>query len=46
MTDLKVTLLDGSYHEVDSSDLAFRMAAIFAFREGVPKGSRFYLNPS
>jgi elongation factor G len=45
MTDIKVTLLDGSYHEVDSSDLAFRMAAIFAFREGVPKGKPILLEP-
>ncbi|MDF1520335.1 MAG: elongation factor G [Brevefilum sp.] len=45
MTDLKVTLLDGSYHEVDSSDMAFRMAAIFAFREGVPKGRPVLLEP-
>jgi elongation factor G len=45
MTDLKVTLIDGSYHEVDSSDLAFRMAAIFAFREGVPKGKPVLLEP-
>lgn len=45
MTDLKVTLLDGSYHEVDSSDLAFRMAAIFAFREGAPKGRPILLEP-
>ena len=45
MTDLKVTLLDGSYHEVDSSDMAFRMAAIFAFREGVPKGKPVLLEP-
>ncbi|MBW6466552.1 MAG: elongation factor G [Brevefilum sp.] len=45
MTDLKVTLLDGSYHEVDSSDLAFRMAAIFAFREGAPKGKPILLEP-
>jgi len=45
MTDLKVTLVDGSYHEVDSSDLAFRMAAIFAFREGVPKGKPVLLEP-
>ena len=45
MTDLKVTLTDGSYHEVDSSDLAFRMAAIFAFREGVPKGKPVLLEP-
>lgn len=45
MTDLKVTLTDGSYHEVDSSDMAFRMAAIFAFREGVPKGKPVLLEP-
>jgi elongation factor G len=45
MTDLKVTLLDGSSHEVDSSDLAFRMAAIFAIREGVPKGKPCLLEP-
>ena len=45
MTDLKVTLLDGSFHEVDSSELAFRMAAIFAFREGVPKGKPILLEP-
>jgi elongation factor G len=45
MTDLKVTLLDGSYHEVDSSDMAFRMAAIFAFREGVPRGKPVLLEP-
>jgi elongation factor G len=45
MTDIKVTLLDGSFHEVDSSDIAFRMAAIFAFREGVPKGKPVLLEP-
>jgi elongation factor G len=45
MTDIKVTLLDGSYHEVDSSDMAFRMAAIFAFREGAPKGRPVLLEP-
>ena len=45
MTDLKVTLLDGSYHEVDSSEMAFRMAAIFAFREGAPKGKPVLLEP-
>ena len=45
MTDLKVTLLDGSFHEVDSSDMAFRMAAIFAFREGAPKGNPVLLEP-
>lgn len=45
MTDLKVTLLDGSYHEVDSSEMAFRMAAIFAFREGAAKGKPALLEP-
>jgi elongation factor G len=45
MTDLKVTLLDGSFHEVDSSEMAFRMAAIFAFREGVPRGKPILLEP-
>jgi len=45
MTDLKVTLVDGSSHEVDSSDLAFRMAGIFAFREGAPKGKPILLEP-
>jgi elongation factor G len=45
MTDLKVTLIDGSYHEVDSSEMAFRMAAIFAFREGAPKGKPILLEP-
>lgn len=45
MTDLKVTLIDGSYHEVDSSDMAFRTAAIFAFREGAPQGKPVLLEP-
>ena len=45
MTDLKVTLVDGSSHEVDSSDVAFRMAAIFAFREGAPRGKPVLLEP-
>jgi elongation factor G len=45
MTDLKVTLVDGSFHEVDSSELAFRMAAILAFREAVEKASPILLEP-
>jgi len=45
MTDMKVTLVDGSSHEVDSSDIAFRMAAIFAFREGVARGEPVLLEP-
>ena len=45
MTDLKVTLIDGSSHEVDSSELAFRMAGIFAFREGASKAKPILLEP-
>jgi elongation factor G len=45
MTDLKVSLVDGSFHEVDSSELAFRMAAILAFREAVEKASPILLEP-
>ncbi len=35
VTDLKVTLIDGSFHEVDSSEMAFKMAGSMAFREGI-----------
>ncbi len=45
VTDIEVALVDGSYHEVDSSDMAFKMAAIFAFKEGVQKGSPTLLEP-
>jgi elongation factor G len=45
VTDVKVTLFDGSYHEVDSSEVAFRMAAIFAFREGIEKAQPVLLEP-
>ena len=45
MTDLKVTLVDGSYHEVDSNEMAFKMAAIFAFKEAVGKGAPVMLEP-
>ncbi|MCD6424287.1 MAG: elongation factor G [Anaerolineales bacterium] len=38
VTDIKVTLVDGSFHDVDSSDLAFKMAGSMAFRQGVQKG--------
>ena len=37
MVDVKATLTFGSYHDVDSSEMAFRMAAIFGFREGARK---------
>jgi len=43
--DLKVTLYDGSYHEVDSSEHAFRAAAIQAFREASAKANPVLLEP-
>jgi elongation factor G len=45
MTDIKITLLDGSYHEVDSSDMAFKMAGYMAFKEGVQRGNPVLLEP-
>jgi elongation factor G len=45
VADVKVTLIDGSYHEVDSSEMAFKMAAIFGFKEGMQKGGPILLEP-
>ncbi|MDO9545409.1 MAG: elongation factor G [Pelolinea sp.] len=45
VTDIKVTFYDGSFHEVDSSEMAFKMASIFAFREGVEKAHPILLEP-
>jgi elongation factor G len=45
VTDLKVTILDGSYHEVDSSELAFKMAAIFAVKDALKKAAPILLEP-
>jgi len=45
VTDVKVTLVDGSFHEVDSSDLAFKMAGSMAFRQGIQKGSPVLQEP-
>jgi len=45
VVDVKVTLFDGSFHEVDSSDMAFKMAATFAFKEGIQKGGVVLLEP-
>ena len=45
VTDLTVRLIDGSYHEVDSNEMAFRMASIMAFKEGIQKGSPVLLEP-
>ncbi len=44
-TDVQVTLVDGSYHEVDSSEMSFKMAAIFAFKQGAEKGAPVLLEP-
>jgi len=45
IVDIKATLFDGSYHEVDSSDLAFRMAGSIALKEGVGKANPILLEP-
>lgn len=45
VTDVKVTLVDGSFHEVDSSEMAFKMAGSMAFREGIRKGGAILLEP-
>lgn len=43
--DLRVTVVDGKYHEVDSSEMAFRTAASMAVRDGLRKGSPILLEP-
>jgi len=45
MVDLRVTLLDGSYHEVDSSELAFKIAASIAFQEAAKRADPVILEP-
>jgi elongation factor G len=45
VVDLKATLHDGSYHDVDSSELAFKVAAIMAFKSGLAKASPVLLEP-
>ena len=40
-----MTLLDGSYHPVDSSEMAFKMAAALAYRAGIPQASPVILEP-
>jgi elongation factor G len=45
MIDFKAVLLDGSYHEVDSSEMAFKIAAMNAFREGIRKAQPVLLEP-
>ena len=45
IVDIKATLYDGSYHEVDSSDIAFRIAGSLAVRDGIPRGKPVLLEP-
>jgi elongation factor G len=45
VTDFKATLIDGAYHDVDSSALAFEIAARACFREGLPKAAPKLLEP-
>lgn len=45
VTDVHVRLYDGSYHEVDSSEIAFKMAGSLAFKEGALKGAPVLLEP-
>ncbi len=45
MMDLRVSLLDGSYHEVDSSEMAFKIAASMALKEGAKKSGLVLLEP-
>jgi len=45
MVDVKVTLVDGSFHEVDSSEMAFKLAASIGFKEGARKANPILLEP-
>ena len=45
VVDTKVTLFDGSYHDVDSDEISFRMAAIFGFKDGFRKAKPTILEP-
>ncbi len=45
VVDVKVALVDGSYHEVDSSEMAFKIAGSMAFKEGAQKASPILLEP-
>ncbi len=45
VVDIKVTLIDGSYHEVDSSEMAFKIAGSMGFKEGCQKAGPVLLEP-
>jgi elongation factor G len=43
--DIKVTLVDGTFHDVDSSEMAFKMAGIFALKDAMKKAKPILLEP-
>jgi elongation factor G len=45
VVDIKIVLIDGSYHEVDSSEISFKIASEIAFKEGLKKGGPAILEP-
>jgi elongation factor G len=45
VVDVKIRIVDGSFHEVDSSELAFKMAGIFGFKEAMKKANPILLEP-
>jgi elongation factor G len=45
VVDIKVTVVDGSFHEVDSSEMAFKIAGSMGFKEGMKKGDPVLLEP-
>ena len=45
VVDVKVTLFDGSYHDVDSSEIAFKIAGAMAFKDGCRKASPYLMEP-
>jgi len=45
VVDVKIRIVDGSFHDVDSSELAFKMAGIFAFKEGMKAANPILLEP-
>jgi elongation factor G len=45
VVDVKATLIDGSYHDVDSNEMAFKIAGSMAFKEGCRQGDAYLLEP-
>ena len=45
VVDIKITLIDGSYHDVDSSEMAFKIAGSMGFKEGAAKANPTLLEP-